>query len=385
MGSKAERDLIDVIPSYPPVHFGLGAIKHLNEWLISNSLRNPLVISDRGLFDAGVVETVLEVLSCEIRPSTYCGISENPTFQCVEGALEIYYQNECDSIVGLGGGSVLDAGKALRIITHHDRPLLEFLQNPTLITANVAPYATVPTTAGTGAEVTFGGGIHPVANAPPIGLRSVYLQPDIAFCDPNLTISLPPGFTAATGMDALVHCIEGYLSLNTNLPAEAIALDGIARASQYIERAVADGNDMVARTNMLMAALEGGMAIYMGLGPVHALSMAFGDSPLHHGTLVTVCTPPVMREFNGISGDKLNRIASAMGLQSGGAVGHRIADTISKLNDDMGLPNSVAEMGYSGRPLEEVVEVAHSNWFNSTSPKRFTKRVYRNIISGLLS
>ncbi len=376
---------MDVIPSYPPVHFGPGAIKQLNEWLISKSLRNPLIISDRGLSDAGVVDTVLGVLSLELRASTFCGISENPTFGCVEGAVEIYRENDCDCIVGVGGGSVLDAGKALRIITNHDLPLLEYLQNPSLISDNVAPYATVPTTAGTGAEVTFGGGIHPVANAPPLGLRSVYLRPDIAFCDPNLTISLPPKLTAATGMDALVHCIEGYLSTNTNLPAEAIALDGIARASQHVQRAVADGNDLIARTNMLMAALEGGMAIYMGLGPVHALSMAFGDSPLHHGTLVTVCTPPVMREFNEISGDKLNRIASAMEIEVGGAVGHRIADAIAKLNNDMGLPSSVAEMGYTGRSLEEVVEAAHSNWFNDTSPKKFTKSVYKNIISGLLS
>ncbi|MEC7488085.1 MAG: iron-containing alcohol dehydrogenase [Pseudomonadota bacterium] len=376
---------MDFIPSYPPVHFGQGSLIHLNEWLTRKSLRNPLVISDRGLFDAGVVDAVLEALSLEFRASTFCGISENPTFGCVEGALEVYRENNCDSIVGLGGGSVLDAGKALRIIVNHDRPLLEYLQNPSLITVNVAPYATVPTTAGTGAEVTFGGGIHPVANAPPLGLRSVHLQPDIAFCDPNLTISLPPGLTAATGMDALVHCIEGYLSTNTNLPAEAIALDGIARASQHVQRAVADGNDLVARTNMLMAALEGGMAIYMGLGPVHALSMAFGDSPLHHGTLVTVCTPPVMKEFDGISGDKLNRIASAMKLAVGGPVGQRIAEEIGRMNNDMGLPSSVGEMGYSGGPLENVVEAAYSNWFNDTSPKKFTKNDYENIISELLS
>ena len=139
-------------------------------------------------------------------------------------------------------------------------------------------------------------------------------------------------------MDAVTHCVEGYLSINQNAPTEAIALDGIYRAVNYIDRAVKDGSDKEARYNMSMAALEGGMAIYMGLGPIHSLSMAFGDSPLHHGTLVTVSMPAVMRFYDGQIDDKLDGIAHAMGLDGGKGVGERIASAIATMLDGTSGP-----------------------------------------------
>ena len=176
-------------------------------------------------------------------------------------------------------------------------------------------------------------------------------------------------------MDAVTHCVEGYLSINANAPAEAIALDGINRALSYIERAVQNGSDREARYNMSMAAIEGGMSIYMGLGPIHSLSMAFGDSPLHHGTLVTVSMPTVMRYYDGKIDDQLNAIAIAMGLEGGRGVGERIAVLTENLNARLGLPSGVREMGYVKNDLDTISNDAHNSHFNMTGPLRPTREL----------
>ena len=186
-------------------------------------------------------------------------------------------------------------------------------------------------------------------------------------------------------MDALIHSLEGYLSTTVNIPAEAIALDGIQRVSNFVVRATTDGSDMEARTKMLMAAVEGGMSIYMGLGPVHALSIAFGDSPLHHGTLVTVCAPSVLKRFENLPEEKLSNVVTAMGLGSAPRPALAIADRILELNKKLGLPSTVKEMDYDGASFDELVETASSNWFNKTSPKQLSIKEYESIISELLS
>ena len=242
----------------------------------------------------------------------------------------------------------------------------------------------VPTTAGTGAEITFGGGIHPQTNSPAMSIRSPHIRPDLAICDPELTISLPPKLTAATGMDAVTHCVEGYLSVNSNAPAEAIALDGIYRTFQYIDRAVQNGADLEARYNMSMAALQGGMAIYMGLGLIHSLSMAFSNSPLHHGTLVSVSMPAVMRYYDGKIDDRLDAIAHAMGLEGGRGVGERIAQLIEDTNSRLGLPLGVREMGYEKNDIEVMTDDVLSSLFNLTAPLIPTREEYRNIVIDVL-
>ena len=217
-----------------------------------------------------------------------------------------------------------------------------------------------------------------------MGIRSPLVKPDLAICDPALTYTLPPRLTAATGMDAVTHCVEGYLSINENGPTEAIALDGIYRAVSYIDRAASDGSDKEARYNMAMAALEGGMAIYMGLGPIHSLSMAFGDSPLHHGTLVTVSMPTIMRFYDGRINTKLDAIAHAMGLNGGDGVGERIAKRTEEINDRLGLPSGVREMGYEKNDLDAMIDEAFKSHFNLSAPVRPTRDEYRQIVIDVL-
>tara|TARA_S200000501_G_scaffold345427_1_gene358059 strand:- start:717 stop:1835 length:1119 start_codon:yes stop_codon:yes gene_type:complete len=364
------------IQSFPDVHFDFGAINELGRELDARGISKPIIITDNGLVKCGVLQQVLDALPSEQDYAVFSEIPENPTIQGVEKALKVFQSEDCDGIVGIGGGSVLDSGKALRVITHQSGSLLSFLDHSLEINKSVAPYITVPTTAGTGAEITFGGGIHPTENAIGMGLRSPYIKPDLAICDPELTFTLPSHLTAATGMDALGHCIEGYVSNVSNPPIEAITLDGINRVINYIKRAVTDGSDREARYNMLMAGLEGGMAIYLGLGPIHALANTFGNSPLHHGTLVTVSTPAVLRFYEGVIDDKLNNIRSAMNLSEG----DNLADTITDLNRIIGMPSSVREMGYDKDDVDVMTSETFNSHFNAWAPKKPTQEECHQLV-----
>lgn len=373
-----------IFPGFPTVHFDFGAVGALAGELATRGIERPLIISDTGLTKHGIVDMVRTALPANSDIAIYDGIPPNPTVAGIECALEVYRGNDCDGIVGLGGGSVLDSGKALRVVATHPEPVMEYLKDSSKITANVAPYITIPTTAGTGAEITFGGGIHPEPGKHQLGIRSLHVKPDLVICDPDLTLTLPPILTAGTGMDALGHCVEGFLSNNNNPPAEAIAMDGITRVVAHIERAVADGRNPEARWHMLMAALEGGMSIYMGLGPVHVLGHIFADSPLHHGALITASAPPVLRYYmkqgDGALNERLEKLALAMKLAPGTDVATGIAD----LNTRLGLSNSVRDMGYPNDDPEMLARLATKVHFNHTAPLKPTEDQYRAIIAEAL-
>jgi alcohol dehydrogenase class IV len=373
-----------LLPGFPDVHFGYGVLSELAGELARRGIARPLILTDAVLAGLGVADRVREAAGRVAAVTVFDGIPENPTIAGVERALLAYQAGACNGIVAAGGGSVLDSGKALRIIARQGGRLIDYLTDPEKIGRDLAPLITIPTTAGTGAEVTYGGGIHPEANAPALGIRSVHARPDLAICDPELTLSLPPRLTAATGMDALTHCVEGFLSTRDNPPLQAIALDGIARAVRYVRRATADGRDREARSQMLMAALQGGMSIWNGLGPIHALSMAFGDSPLHHGTLVTVAMPAVMRFYNGLPGDQLQRVAAALGLPADRDAGVRIAAAVEQLNAALGLPASVRAMGYPKTDVVRMAAEAQRSYFNLTAPRRPTVQEYERLVVEVL-
>lgn len=373
-----------VLPGFPTVHFDFGAINALAGELAARGIARPLIITDMGLVEHGLVDAVRAALPGNPDIAVYDGIPPNPTIAGIEGALGVYREQDCDGIIALGGGSVLDAGKALRVAATHSEPIIEYLKDPSKITANVAPYITIPTTAGTGAEITFGGGIHPAPGEHQLGIRSSHVKPDLVICDPDLTLTLPPGLTAATGMDALGHCLEGFLSSNINPPTEAIALDGIARVVGYLDRAVADGKDREARWHMLMAALEGGMSIYMGLGPVHVLGHVFADSPIHHGALIAASMPPVARFYQARSDDALNGKLEALRAAMGLGAGTDLATGIAAMNARLGLSASVRALGYANDDLDALADYAVNVHFNATAPIRPTHAEYRDIFAETL-
>ena len=366
--------------AYPRVLFDFGAVGSIGSELAALGVRRPLLVTDRGLVEHGVAKRVLDALPADIEASVFDGIPPNPTVAGVEAAAESYREHGCDGVLAVGGGSVMDSGKAVRVAVTHDGSILDYLNDPARVTAAVAPLVTVPTTAGTGAELTMGGGIHPDSTSRALGLRSVHIKPDLAICDPELALTLPPSLTAATGMDAFGHCLEAYLAKKDDPPGAAIALDGISRVVRHVERACADGSDREARWHMQMAALQGGMAIYRGLGPVHALANTFGDADLHHGMLVTVSAPAVVRFYEGRLDSLLADVAAAMG--QGGEPD--VARGIEDLNERLGLPGSLREVGYDKSDLDDMSTDAAASHFNLAARVVPSREEYRQIVVDVL-
>ena len=225
----------------------------------------------------------------------------NPTEAAVRAATEIYQAQGCDGLIAVGGGSAIDCAKGVAIAATHEGPLTRYATiegGSPRITEKVAPLIAVPTTSGTGSEVARGA-IIIVDDHRKLGFHSWHLVPKTAICDPELTLGLPPKLTAATGMDAIAHCMETFMSAAFNPPADGIALDGLERGWAHIERATRDGSDREARLNLMSASMQGAMAFQKGLGCVHSLSHSLGgvDPRLHHGTLNAMFLPAVVR-FN---------------------------------------------------------------------------------------
>ena len=260
------------------VRFGFGVLVELPEDLAALGMERPLIVTDRGIAAAGLLERLYAVLGTRPR-SVFDEVPSNPTEEAVLRALDQYRSEGCHGLIGFGGGSPIDLAKAVALLAAHPRPLAQYAMiegGLARITDKVAPVIAVPTTAGTGSEVGRGSLIN-LSDGRKVGLISPHLIPKRAICDPDLTLMLPPRLTAATGMDALSHCIESFLSPRFNPPADAIALDGAGRIVRHLERAVANGADREARAELMMGALEGGLTFQKGLGAVHGLSHALGS------------------------------------------------------------------------------------------------------------
>jgi len=301
------------------IEFDAGAVARLPLLAAGLGIKRPLVVTDRGLVASGMVESVATLF--ESRPMIFDGTPANPTEDAVMQALALYQQAGCDGIVGFGGGSSIDLAKAVRLLTGHPAPLAQYTAvegGAARIHNRICPLIAVPTTSGTGSEVGRASVII-TAEGRKLGIISPFMLPSIALCDPELTYGLPPYLTAATGMDAISHCLETYMAPAINPPAEAIALDGLKRGFGAIRTAVGNGRDAAARWEMMMCALEGAMAFQKGLGAVHALTHPLGairELNLHHGTLNAVLMPAVLRFNRPVIGGKWAVLAEILGGES---------------------------------------------------------------------
>ena len=366
-----------VLMNFNKVRFDFGAVAALPDELEALGIGRPLFLTDKGVVECGVFQRVREAMPEAADLATLEDIPENPTFEGVARALKAYRGNDCDGIVAVGGGSVIDSAKGLALLAAHPGPLIDYHGHPEKITAAAAPIVAIPTTSGTGSEVTSGAGLHPDATSRSAGVNSPHLVPKTAICDPELTLTMPPALTAGTGIDAVTHCVEGFLATRVNPVVDAIALDGIRRAVAYIERAVTDGGDREARWQMTMAALEGGLAISKGLGPIHAIGNTCGDRGLHHGALVALAMPAVLRFFTEQGVERVAQIAEALGAGPGGDA----AQAAAELNRRVGLPPSLGALGYPAGDADEMAEDAANAWFNAASPVHPTAAQYKEIIA----
>jgi len=330
------------------INIDFGARKLLAAECERVGIRKPLIVTDAGVRAAGVLAMVEEALPASLRGPVYDGTPPNPTEAAVRAATAVFNENGCDGIIAVGGGSSLDCAKGVAIAARHPGPLKTYATiegGSPKITEAAVPLIAVPTTSGTGSEVARGA-IVIVDDGRKLGFHSWHLMPRGAVCDPELTLGLPPKLTAATGMDAIAHCMETFMAAPFNPPADGIALDGLARGWANIERATRDGHDRDARLQMMSTSVQGALAFQKGLGCVHSLSHSLGgkNPRLHHGTLNAVFLPAVVA-FNStadsvIKDRRLERMASAMALASAGDIG----PAIKALNARLGLPAGLAEM-----------------------------------------
>jgi alcohol dehydrogenase class IV len=355
--------------------FDHGAIKQLPAILKRLGATRPLLVTDAGIRAAGVL-MVAEAASGGAFAAVYDGTPTNPTEPAVREAAALYREAGCDSLVALGGGSSMDLAKGVGLWVTHEGPFEKYaaVSGGARLIGKIPPLVAVPTTAGTGSEVSVGAVI--------IMDNGRNLIPATAICDPELSVGLPPRLTAATGMDAMTHCIEAYLGAPVNPPAEAIGLDGVWRGigQGWLKRAVADGADKDARWHMMMASYQGALAFVKGLGAVHGLSHALGrmaDLKLHHGTLNAIILPHslAMIEERGLAAEKLARLRPAMGLAAEAEVSEAIAQLIAKI----GIPARLSEVGVNEEHLQSALPYAVSDLATAAHTFSFGEAEYREL------
>lgn len=365
--------------------FDFGALAQLPKVLKGLGGKRPLVVTDPGLRANGLLDRLLAALG-EEPAAIYAETPANPTEAAASTAAAIYRESGANSIVALGGGSSMDLAKAVGLMATHEPPYERYgaTQKGFRLIGRLPPLVAAPTTAGTGSEVSVGFVLILAS-----GRKETFISPNIvpsaAICDPELTLGLPPMLTAATGMDAVTHCIEAVLSPVVHPPAEAIGLDGIERAiaGGALERAVRDGGDRDARWQMMMASYEGALAFVKGLGAVHGLSHALGRIPelkLHHGTLNAVILPHSLAMMGDALEPKFARIRRTMGLAAGADLPQAIAD----LNARLGLPGSLAGMGVTQAHWPDARDYALSDLATATNATPFDAARYDELFQRAL-
>lgn len=352
------------------IHFDFGAVAKLKDELSRLAIRSPLVVTDSGIQSCGLLERVVHHLP-DLKPEQiFTATPANPTQAAARMAAEQFRKNKCDGIVAIGGGSPIDLAKAVALMGTHAGSLSDYAAiegGINRIGPHVAPVLAVGTTAGTGSEVGRAAVIV-MDDSRKLAVISPHLIPRSAICDPELTLGMSPALTAGTGMDAISHCVETFLSPRINPPAEAIALSGLVRGVGNIVRVWQNGNDKEARWQMMMASVEGGLAFQKGLGAVHAMSHplgALGDLHLHHGTINGLLLPTVLRFNRDFVGEEYKMIRKVLDLPEETDLAAFFSDLVSSL----GLPRTLREVGISKEMLPDLARAAEKDLASQTNPR----------------
>jgi alcohol dehydrogenase class IV len=362
------------------IRFGVGARSELAEFAQRHNVSRPLLVTDSGLPKTGAFSLVADEMD-RIWPGAYVQFTDvhpNPTDQDVENALECYTQGDCDSIVGLGGGSALDAARALRLkIAFPKTSLTEMPFDdlpPTLI-----PMCAIPTTAGTGSEV----GRSSVITICEVGRKAIFgappLMAEMAILDPELTAGLPAHLTASTGMDAMTHAVEALVCPVFHPICDAIALEAIRIVWQYLPQAYSDGTDLEARGMMQIAASMGAIAFQKDLGAAHSLSHPLSSEfGIQHGLANAICLVPVMNFNKEVSAAQYARVAQCFGINTFGLsdseAAEKAIEAITDLNKRIGIPKSLAEIGIKEDQLGDLAKKAFEDPCHQSNPRPCTEQ-----------
>jgi alcohol dehydrogenase class IV len=370
-----------VVWNYPTrIVFGEKSVVQCADELKRLGVSKPLIVTDPGVAAAGLSEQLRAQLEADgVTATVFDGVAGNPTDEHALAATEAYKKAKADSVVAIGGGSAVDIGKVVRLLATHDGPLAIYDDakgGSAKVKGPLPPMIAVPTTAGTGSEV----GRSAVATMRDTGRKTVFfsplLLPNVAILDPLLTISMPPQVTAATGFDALTHCIEAYCSPFDHPMADAIALEGIRLVATHLIEAVRNGKNLEARGGMLKAAAFGATAFQKGLGACHSLahplSAEFGT---HHGLANALCLPAVLDFNRSAVEERLATIAKKLGVKAADdeSLAFECSGAVRALRHKIGLPGSMGEAGIPESALPKLADLAFEDPCHHENPRECSR------------
>ena len=371
--------------NYPTaIRFGAGRIAELPGVCRELGLQRPLLVTDAALSKMAMVREALAATGA----ASFCAIHPNPTGDDVEAGLAAYRRGRHDGVIAFGGGSALDVGKVVAFMAGQSRPLWDYEDREDWWTradpAGIAPVIAVPTTAGTGSEVGRAGVILDEAT----GVKKIIFHPKMlpsaVILDPGLTIGLPPHVTAATGMDALSHCLEAYCAPGFHPLADGLAAEGMRLIATWLPRAFDEGSDLDARGHMLAAAAMGATAFQKGLGGMHALSHPIGAvCGTHHGLTNAVLMPYVLAYNRPAIEERLARLAGYVGLAEASFDG--FFDWILELRRRLGIPSTLAELGVAPESLDRLSEMAAEDPSAGGNPRPFGAAEARRVLDAAMA
>ncbi len=370
--------------NYPTnVKVGAGRIGELSDLCKGLGMQAPLLITDPGLAALPMVKKIVDDVNASgLRCGFFSGIKANPTGENVQAGVTFYQQYKHDGVIAFGGGSALDAAKAVALMVGQTKDIWDFEDvgdNWTHVNVEaMAPVVAVPTTAGTGSEVGRASVITDAENH----LKKIIFHPNMlpaeVIMDPELTVGLPPMITAATGMDALSHNLEALCSPFYHPMAEGIAVEGIRLVQEFLPRAVADGTDIEARTQMLVCSCMGATAFQKGLGGMHALAHPLGALyDAHHGTLNAILMPYVLKANRSEIETRLDRLTQYMGLNETGFDG--FLNWVLEMRKQLKIPHTLDEINIDAEQAETVGKMAVEDPSAGGNPISFSAEQYQQI------
>ncbi len=356
--------------SFPTtIHFGAGSRKLAGAHLRDHGLRRPLIVTDRALATLPVLTEFMSSLRTGLDVGVFSGVYGNPACSQVMDGAAAYRTHRADCVIGFGGGAALDVAKVVALMAVHDGHVLEYVwDHPQVrpITNDLPYFVALPTTSGTGSEV----GRSSVVSEDDTHLKRIVFSPrllaKVVFADPELTLALPAPVTAATGMDALTHNVESYLSPAYHPLCDGIALEGTRIAARALATAVREPGNLQARSDMMMASMMGAVAFQKDLGAVHSCAHALGAvCDLHHGLANALMIEPVMRFNQETAPAKFAELAHAVGAGSGEA----FVPWLAKLKQQIGIAPNLSAVGVKREQIGRLVEVAAKDICHQTNPR----------------
>jgi 4-hydroxybutyrate dehydrogenase len=358
--------------SFPTrIVFGPGEAGRTGDEALACGMRRALILTDAGVARAGLIDPVVQALGrAGVESSVFDGVEGNPTEGNIEDAVRAYASAGADGVIAIGGGSPIDAAKLVVLRARVTLPFEELddaVDGYRHIPSGLPPVIALPTTAGTGSEVGRSGVLTVRSTGRKTVVFSPHLIPRVAILDPELTRTMPPKTTAATGFDALTHCLEAFVSKGDHPMADAVAVGGLELVARHLVDAVARGDDLEARGGMMKAAMMGAVAFQKGLGACHSLAHPLSsECGLHHGLANSLCLPAVVEWNEAAAHERLGRVARIFG--SNGSAGS-CAMVLRELRAKVGLPSTLSEVGVRREQLGKLSELATLDACHASNPR----------------